>query len=395
MIANNPTYSSEMIKRAKSASVVAFILNGFTLGSLIARIPDLKFALKLSNSQVGLSLLFVAVGVFLALKPAGLLCAKYGSRPIILLGTFLIAVSVSAVAFSNSLWSLRIALFLIGYCTATHDIGMNAHAVTLEKYSESRLMGFLHANFSIGTFCGAIVGGLFSQFAVSVFWQELMLAALALLLIIILWSKYLPAKSDIHLNERLDKKNQKSPMIFWILGFLGLSAAMGEGAVGDWGGVLARESFNATPFISTIPYIAYCATMVIGRLSCDRLANRFGPSNVIRAGGFISGFGMLIGLSVGQVAGVIFGWFCVGLGLSIVMPLVFSAAGQLAHDKYSGQIAPSVAVARVSGTAYFGFMVGPPLIGFLSELVTLRWAMLLVVFLSCILLFGGKYAKSK
>jgi MFS family permease len=184
-------------------------------------------------------------------------------------------------------------------------------------------------------------------------------------------------------------------MIFWILGFLGLSAAMGEGAVGDWGGVLTRESFNATPFISTVPYIAYCATMVIGRLSCDRLANRFGSSTVIRAGGFISGFGMLIGLLVGQVAGVIFGWFCVGLGLSIVMPLVFSAAGQLAHDKYSGQIAPSVAVARVSGTAYFGFMVGPPLIGFLSELVTLRWAMLLVVFLSCIQLFGGKYAKTE
>jgi len=395
MIANNPNYSPTLIRRAKSASVIAFLLNGFTLGSLIARIPDLKYSLNLSNSEVGLSLLFVAVGVFLAIKPAGMLCAKFGSRPIILLGTFLIAVAVSAVAFSNSLWSFRLALFLIGYCTATHDIGMNAHAVTLEKYSESRLMGFLHANFSIGTFGGAIVGGIFSQIKVSVLVQELLVALLAIFLIISLWNQYLPAVSDIHVSERSDKKSQKSPMIFWILGLLGLSAAMGEGAVGDWGGVLARESFNATPFISTIPYISYCATMVIGRLSCDRLANRFGASNVIQAGGFISAFGMLIGLILGNVAGVIFGWFCVGLGLSIVMPLVFSAAGQIAHDKYPGQIAPSVAVARVSGTAYFGFMVGPPLIGFLSELVTLRWAMLLVVLLSCFLLFGGKYAKSK
>ena len=394
MSATNPTYSSALIKRAKGACVIAFILNGFSLGSLIARIPDLKFALNLSNSQVGLSLLFVAVGVFLALKPAGMLCAKYGSRPIILLGTLLIAFAVTAVAFSNSLWTLRISLFLIGYCTATHDIGMNAHAVTLEKCSGSRLMGFLHANFSIGTFCGAMVGGAFSQFEVSVFIQELVVAVIALILILILWNQYLPSKADIHLIEKMDMKNQKSPMIFWILGFLGLSAAMGEGAAGDWGGVLARESFNATPFISTIPYIAYCATMVIGRLSCDRLANKFGPSKVISAGGFISGIGMLIGLLVGQVAGVIFGWFCVGLGLSIVMPLVFSAAGQLAHSNYPGQIAPSVAVARVSGTAYFGFMVGPPVIGFLSELVTLRWAMLLVVLLSSILLFGGKYAKT-
>jgi MFS family permease len=394
MSASNPTYSSALIKRAKGACVIAFILNGFTLGSLIARIPDLKFTLNLSNSQVGLSLLFVAVGVFLALKPAGMLCAKYGSRPIILLGTLFIALAVTAVAFSSSLWTLRLSLFLIGYCTATHDIGMNAHAVTLEKYSGTRLMGFLHANFSIGTFCGAILGGVFSQFEVSVFKQESILALLVLFSILILWNQYLPANSDIHLNERLDKKNHRSPIIFWILGFLGMSAAMGEGAAGDWGGVLARESFNASPFISTIPYIAYCATMVIGRLSCDRLANRFGASNVISAGGFVSGFGMLIGLLVGQVAGVIFGWFCVGLGLSIVMPLVFSAAGELAHSNYPGQIAPSVAVARVSGTAYFGFMVGPPVIGFLSELVTLRWAMSLVVLLSCVLLFGGKYART-
>jgi MFS family permease len=86
--------------------------------------------------------------------------------------------------------------------------------------------------------------------------------------------------------------------------------------------------------------------------------------------------------------------FVSGLGISIVMPLIFSAAGKIAIEKYAGQIPPSVAVARVSGTAYFGFMVGPPVIGFLSDLVTLRWAMLLVVLLSSVMLFGGKYAKT-
>ena len=174
-----------------------------------------------------------------------------------------------------------------------------------------------------------------------------------------------------------------------------MCAAMGEGAAGDWGGVLARETFGASPFISTLPYIAYSITMVIGRLSCDRLANKYGAEKVIRSGGLISGIGLLLGLIVGQIPGVIFGWFCIGLGLSIVMPLIFSAAGNLAHDKFQGQIAPSVAVARVSGTAYFGFMIGPPVIGYLSEQFTLRWAMLLVVFLASVMVFGGKYAKTK
>ncbi len=394
MNAVNPAYSDSQLKRAKRATVVAFILNGFALGSIIARIPDLKIDLKLSNSQVGFSLLFVAIGVFLALKPAGFLCAKFGSRSIILLGTFLIAIATATLAFADTVFTLRLALFLLGYCTATHDIAMNAHAVSLERYSKSRMMGFLHANFSIGTFLGAIIGGVFSQYKITVFTQELMLSIMSLFLLIYLRKKYLPAEADIHRMQKNENLKQKSPMIFWILGFFGLCAAMGEGAAGDWGGVLARDAFGATPFVSTLPYIAYTATMVLGRLSCDYLANKFGAANVIRGGGLISGIGLLIGLLIGQIGGIIFGWFCVGLGLSIVMPLIFSAAGQMAHDKYPGRIAPSVAVARVSGTAYFGFMIGPPVIGFLSELVTLRWAMLLVVILSSVLLFGGKYAKT-
>jgi MFS family permease len=391
----NPQFSIVELKRAKRATVVAFILNGFALGSIIARIPDIKIELKLSNPQVGLSLLFVAMGVFIALKPSGLLCARYGSRSIILIGTFSISIAAAALAFADSVATLRIALFLLGYFTATHDIAMNAHAVSLERYSKSRMMGFLHANFSIGTFLGAVIGGSLSQFEISVFKQEIALSIFVLFLLVWLWSRYLPSTADIHVKLNNEERNHKSPIIFWVFGFFGLCAAMGEGAAGDWGGVLARESFGATPFISTLPYIAYTATMVIGRLSCDRLANKFGSANVIRGGGFISGFGLLIGLLIGQIGGVVFGWFCVGLGLSIVMPLIFSAAGQIAHDKYSGQIAPSVAVARVSGTAYFGFMIGPPLIGFLSDLVTLRWAMLLVVVLSTILLLGGKYAKTE
>ena len=97
---------------------------------------------------------------------------------------------------------------------------------------------------------------------------------------------------------------------------------------------------------------------------------------------------------VQNLKSVLCGWFCIGLGLSIVMPLIFSAAGELAHGKYNGQVAPSVAVARVSGTAYFGFMVGPPLIGFISDHIDLRWSMLLVVGLSYLMLLAGKYAKT-
>jgi len=381
------------LKRAKFATVIAFILNGFALGTLIARIPDIKKSLLLTNSQVGISLLLVAIGVFIALKPAGKLCAKFGSRPIIVFGTFAISFATAAIAFSNTLTELRVALFLLGFATAMHDIAMNAHAVTLEKKSSKRMMGFFHANFSIGTLLGGLFGGLLSQFEISLSVQELSISIAYLIVLLLIKNLYLPASADIHIKEENFVKS-KSPGIFWILGLFGLCAAMGEGAAGDWGGVLARESFNASPFVSTLPYIVYSLMMVVGRLSCDRLATRFGSANAIRGGGFISGTGLAIGLVIGNTGGVIFGWFCIGLGLSIVMPLIFSAAGELAHGKYNGQVAPSVAVARVSGTAYFGFMVGPPLIGFISDHIELRWSMLLVVGLSYLMLLAGKYAKT-
>jgi MFS family permease len=383
----------QSLKRAKSVTVVAFIFNGLALGTVVARIPDIKKSLFLTNAQVGISLLFIAVGVFSALKPAGKLCAKFGSRPIIVIGTLAISVATAVIAFSNALTELRVALFLLGYATATHDIAMNAHAVTLEKKSNQRMMGFFHANFSIGTLIGGVFGGLLSQFKISLLIQELSISVIYLIVLVFIRNSYLPASADIHIKEENFVKS-KSPVIFWILGLFGLCAAMGEGAAGDWGGVLARESFNASPFVSTLPYIIYSLMMVVGRLSCDRLANRFGSANAIRGGGFISGTGLAIGLIIGNTGGVIFGWFCIGLGLSIVMPLIFSAAGELAHGKYNGQVAPSVAVARVSGTAYFGFMVGPPLIGFISDHIQLRWAMLLVVGLSYLMLLAGKFAKT-
>ena len=394
MHSENELMSANRIQSAKKVTLIAFILNGFVLGSLVARIPDFKRNLELSNSQIGTSLLFVAIGVFLALKPAGMLAAKFGSKSIILFGMGLIFVACNLVGNSQNELFLRLSLFTIGFATATHDIGMNAHAVTIEKLTGERMMGLFHANFSIGTLLGGAVGGFFSQIALSIFQQEMGISIGVLILLLLIGRSYLPTNIDIHPIHR-ENKPERSPKIFWILGVFGMCAAMGEGAAGDWGGVLARETFGASPFISTLPYIAYSITMVIGRLSCDRLANKYGAEKVIRSGGLISGFGLLIGLVVGGVLGVIFGWFCIGLGLSIVMPLIFSAAGNLAHDKLQGQIAPSVAVARVSGTAYFGFMIGPPVIGYLSEQFTLRWAMLLVVFLASVMVFGGKYAKTK
>jgi MFS family permease len=116
--------------------------------------------------------------------------------------------------------------------------------------------------------------------------------------------------------------------------------------------------------------------MVAGRLSGDYLAHKFGLVKLIGRAGLIAGIGLTAGLLIGNIYGVILGWFLLGIGLSTVIPMMISATGTIANEKYSGQVSAAEGVALVTGVAYFGFIIGPPLIGFLSEFMTLRWAML-------------------
>jgi fucose permease len=380
------------LRRARLAVTITFIINGFTAGTFVARIPDFKRLLDISNGTLGLSLLFVSIGVFVALRPAGRNSARFGSKPVIFWSTLAVAVSCVLVGLLFNLQWFWFSLFIFGFALATQDVAMNAHAVVVEQSAGRRLMSVFHGMFSVGTLIGGVLGGLFSQWEVTPIQQAITLAGIYLVAAFLVKPLFLPAEVDKH--DFSTGPRAKHPFIFWIFGLFGLFAAISEGAAGDWGGVLARDAFGATPFISTLPYIVFCTAMIIGRFSGDYLAHRFGASIIIATGGLISGTGLTVGLLIGGVPAIMAAWFLLGLGLSVVIPLMFSAAGTLASTKYAGVIAPSEAVAKVSGVSYFGFVIGPPLIGFIADVIELRWTLLLIAALAYLLIFASKYAKS-
>ena len=380
------------LRRARIGVTLTFIVNGFTAGSFVARIPDIKRALGITDGTLGLSLLFISIGVFLALRPAGRNSARFGSAPVMIWSTFALALTLPFVGWLPSLQFTWFAFFLFGFALATQDVAMNAHAVVIEQRAERRLMSTFHAMFSVGTFFGGIIGGAISQLEITPLYQAIGIAPIYLLLLFIIRPLLLAAEVDQHPIGK--EKKERSPLIFWVFGLFGLFAAISEGAAGDWGGVLARDAFDATPFVSTLPFILFTLAMVIGRFSGDYLAHRFGAATIIALGGSIAGVGLGIGLYIGGIPVMMISWFLLGIGLSVVIPLMFSAAGTLASTKYQGVIAPSQAIARVSGVSYFGFVIGPPLIGFLAELVELRWALYLLVVLTLALVFAARYAKS-
>ena len=374
--------------KARVAITVAFIANGSIAGTFYSRVADIKEKLDISNSALGFSLLIISIGVLLGLAFSGKQSAKYGSAPITFYGTYALGLSMLIVGTFNSYFTLCLTSLILGACLATQDVAMNSHAIVLEQESGNRYMSTFHAMFSLGALGGGVVGGWFSQHDIPLMKHAAFVAMVIFLANYFVRNWFLSADLDKHALE--GKKKIKRPKLFFIVGLLGLCGTIGEGSAGDWGAILSRDTFDASPFVSTLPFICFSAAMVIGRLFGDRLASKYGPMKLIVGGGLIAGIGLGSGLLVGGIGGVIFGWLTMGIGLATVIPMLFSQAGELANNKFAGQFAASEGVAMVSGIAYFGFLVGPPTLGFLGDAIGLRWAMLVPAGLALIMALGSR-----
>lgn len=381
-------FAKDEFLKARLAILTAFLINGFSVGNFVSRIPDFKSELDISNGILGAALFCASLGVLAALRPTSKAAAKYGSGPVVKYSAFTLALAVPLVGLLFNLPWFIFSLFIYGVLSSIHDLSINAHAAALENKAGKRVMSTFHAMWSIGGLLGGVIGGVLASINVSIRIHAFVIGSFIVLVALFTRNWFLPAEADQHIFEK--HKKRKTPRRFLILGLLGLCGALGEGAASDWGGVLARETYEASALMSALPYVFFSATMVIGRLSGDFLAHKFGVVRLLTWSGFIAGIGLTAGLFAGNIYGVIIGWFLFGIGISTVIPMMISATGTLANEKYSGQVSAAEGVALVTGVAYFGFVIGPPLIGFISEIVTLRWAMLLPAVLAIIFGLSAK-----
>ena len=382
-------FEDDGFRKARVATLIAFLLNGFTVGSFISRIPDYKNILNISNSLLGTSLFFVSVCVLTALRPTSKLAAKYGSGPITRYGAFTLILGVPLVGLLFTLQWFWLSLFIFGFVSSVHDLSMNSQASALEHHAKKRVMSKFHAMWSLGGLSGGAIGGVFANFEISPRDHSFVVGLIILIVAFTTKDWFMPGSADRHKVVSEEKPN-KRPRKLIILGLFGLGGAICEGAASDWGGVLARETFNASPFVATLPYILFSVMMVTVRLSGDWLANRFGIARLLTWSGTIAGGGLILGLSIGNVYGVIIGWILLGAGVATVIPLVVSVCGELANSEFSGKISAAESVALVTGVAYFGFVIGPPLLGFIADLVTLRVAMYIPAGLALIIALTAK-----
>jgi MFS family permease len=321
--------------------------------------------------------------VLIALSMAGGLIARFGSRAVTVGSGVLLCLLLPFLGLMPNAVALWVNLFLFGAGMSAMDVAMNAQGVDVERALGRSVMSSFHAAFSIGGFAGAAIGVVMAYLGIGPALHFGVAGAAFLLLILLTAPRLLPIAPEAE-PDLSGPVFQLPTRPLWPLGVVAFCSAIGEGAMADWSAVYLKSVVGTTDSIAAIGFAAFSITMTGGRLLGDNLAMHFGGANLVRAGGVAASVGLLLAILLPQVAPVLLGFAAVGAGLSIVVPLTFSAAGNVPN------LPAGVGIAGVATIGYAGFLAGPPAIGLVAEATSLRVAMLLVLLLVGSLIFTSR-----
>jgi MFS family permease len=361
-------------KQARSAVTAIFFLNGLIFGAWAARIPAVRDRVGLSDGELGIVLACAAIGSIIAMPIAGGRAARIGSRRATRTAFALVCLATGVIALAPSLPVLCVLAFFYGASMGSLDVTMNAHGVAVERRYGRAILASFHAAFSIGGLAGGAIGALSAAVDLDVR-AQLAIVAGASAAIGLTWSRRFLA-SDADAIGRTEPVFVRPPRKLLALGALAFACLLIEGASADWSAVYLRDELGTTAAIAAIGFTSFSITMTLGRIFGDRLVDRFGPEAIVRAGGAIAAVGFGLALLAATPVAAIAGFACLGAGMSGVVPIVFRAAGHVPG------MSAGVGLAAVSSTGYLGFLVGPPTIGGLAELVGLPAALGVIVLLS-------------
>jgi MFS family permease len=362
---------------ARPAVGALFVLNGVLVASWVSRIPAVKEQVGLGDAQLGLALLAIAAGALSAFPLAGWSVSRLGGRRVAVAGLLLMAASLVTTALAPSLVILAVTLFLYGAGNGVNDVAMNSLAVEVERAYRRPLLSSFHALWSGGALLGAGIGALLIGASLAPLGHFVVVTVVTAALVLgVVW-RLLPTS----VTSRPPAARGAAPRrtvawpsrALWGVGLVAFAAALSEGAMGDWSALYLRESLGTGEAAAAAGYASFSVAMLVARALGDAMTARWGAARVVAQGGALAAVGLGVALLVAEPWATLLGFACVGWGVASAFPLAFSAAGN----------APGVdqgfALAAVATLGYSGFLVGPVLIGVLSDGFSLRVALGVVV----------------
>lgn len=367
------------MKKSRWAVNIFFAIGGFLFANYTSRLPDIQSRYHLNDGEIGVSLLILAIGALISMPFTGYMIVRNSSRKMTIASAIIYICLIPLIGFLTQAWLLNITLFIIGLTVGMLDVSMNAQAIVVEKNFKRAIMSSFHALYSAGMMIGAGSGALFIYLKANLFLHIIIVSAFSLFLVLI-FSRFLV--EDEHQIKGGQTRIQWPKASLVGVGLIAFCCMLGEGAMANWSTNYMLNVTKAQASFAPAGLFAFSGAMMLARFFGDRFRTMFGDRLLLIINSILAGIGLLFVLAWPIPLVAIFGFFLVGLGLSVIVPIVYSTAGN------TPGIAPGVGIGMVTTIGYSGLLLGPPVIGFLAEWQGLQVALLftLVLFLIMTLL---------
>ncbi len=349
-----------------------FFFTGICFASWASRIPDIKFSLGLSDAQFGGMLLFLPLGSFIGIPISGSLTTRHGSNKMLKMASILYPLALVNIGWAAGtfVWHLAIALFVFGMIGNLFNVSVNTQAVELAKLFDKSIISSFHGFWSLAGFVGGLIGSYFIAASMSPMMQFIVILSIGYLFLFLTHQHLLHSESS---KQSIKKMWTKPTPLMFQFGLIALSNMVCEGMMFDWSGVFYQSVVKVSESQRTIGYISFMACMTTGRMFADALINYWGPRKQLMLSGLLVTLGLVTAIIYPSIITSTIGFMLVGFGVSSVIPTIYGSVGKSAEP---GQA--SIALASVSSIGFFGFLIGPPIVGFLSGALGLRWAFLTI-----------------
>ncbi|NUW00264.1 MFS transporter [Streptomyces sp. CAI 127] len=378
-------YGTEQVKRARIAVAAVFTVHGAVTGSFATRVPWIQDHAGVSAGQLGLALAFPAIGASIAMPLAGRISHRFGARTALrgLLTLWTLALILPALA--PNLLTLCAALFVYGATAGMSDVAMNALGVEVESRLDKSIMSGLHGMWSVGALIGSAAGTVAAHTATDARTHHLVAALVLTALGLIACRDVLDIQSSP--DEEPPPRFTLPPKSALIIGAVGFCAVFAEGASLDWSAVYLRDVLDSSDGLAAASTTAFALMMAVARIAGDRIVDRFGAVRTVRTGGVMATAGGLLVVFSPSPAAAMCGFGLLGLGVAVVVPLAFAAAGRSGPN-------PSQAIAGVATITYTSGLIAPSAIGSLAEATSLVVSFGVVTVLAFGLVLGAGVLRS-
>ena len=364
----NIAIESSEKRRVRLAVALVYFSMGLCFSSWASRIPDIKTALNLNDALFGTILFALPVGQFLMMPFSGKLVTRFGSHKVLLYALPIYTICLSNVGLVHAGWQLAIALFLFGISGNMCNISINTQGVAAERLYQRPIMASFHGGWSLAGFTGALIGLTMVNLKMPVYWH---FVTIVLIVWTIGWINYPYLVRSIAasaLEEPRKRFFNKPDSTLLQLGIIGFCSMASEGAMFDWSGIYFKDVVHAPASLVILGYTSFMIMMATGRFVADYLISKIGRKRLLQICGTMISTGLFTAVFFPYLISCTIAFMLVGLGVSSIVPTVYSAAGR--HSKVS----PGIALATVSSVSFLGFLMGPPLIGYISAAAGLRYS---------------------